>query len=364
MGCLACEVACKQEHNLPVGQRWMRVLPDMRPVDGQWRLNYIVTECQHFGPAPCQVACPLHINTWHYVNLVAQGKFQQALETIRETTPFVGALGYVCHRPCEMNCERRNVDVPIGIGALERFLSQYEMSIHREKTNPVTRIKEQKIAIIGSGPDGLSCAYDLTKQGYGVTVFEAQSELGGKLRDDTSAAKLPRNVLDNDLHHILELGVEVKINTPLNDIGDILKQGYQAAYISIGYHDIRKTNLNVGQTDITGIFTGDDFTSLPDNVVNRMAIGKEVALAIHRYLNNITLPERRYVAVPQLAAPPKNALHGVRVINTVNIAIAQAKRCLNRGVCRQTLADGLQPACVRACAAHCISFPDLSEKTQ
>ena len=137
MGCFACEVACKQEHNLPVGPRWIRVFPDMREIDGRWRLNYFVTECGRATPAPCQLSCPADLNAWRYVSLASRGKFNEALEVVREITPFAGVLGRVCTRPCETDCERGKFDMPIAIRALKRFLADYEMQTGRKKAQGV-----------------------------------------------------------------------------------------------------------------------------------------------------------------------------------------------------------------------------------
>ena len=98
MGCFACEVACKQEHGLPVGPRWIRVSPDVREVDGQLKFYYFVTECHRAATPPCRVACPAEMDAWRYVNLTLRGKFEEALEVIREVTPFAGVLGRVCTR--------------------------------------------------------------------------------------------------------------------------------------------------------------------------------------------------------------------------------------------------------------------------
>ncbi len=174
VGCFACEVACKQEHDLPVGPRWIRVFPDMREVGGRLRLNYWVKECGHAAPGPCQLACPAKMNSWLYVNFALQGKFREALEVIRETTPFAGILGRVCTHPCEANCERGKMDMPVAIRSLKAFIADYAMQVGSERMAPVKMTKNDKVAVIGSGPAGLSCAYDLVRQGYPVTGLETK----------------------------------------------------------------------------------------------------------------------------------------------------------------------------------------------
>ncbi|HEY78358.1 MAG TPA: FAD-dependent oxidoreductase [Dehalococcoidia bacterium] len=256
VGCYACEAACKQEHNLPVGPRWIRVYPDMRETGGRWYFNYMVTECEHAGPAPCQVACPAGLDVWHYVILVSQGNFGKALEVIRETTPFAGVLGRVCPHPCEIDCERRTVDSeqPVSIRHLKRFVADYEREAGRKKAKAVRKTKDSRVAIVGSGPAGLNCAYTLVKQGYPVTVFEAAPEAGGLLRYALPKYRLPDEILDDEIHYIEELGVEIKTGTSIKDTKTLFNQGYQAVFLAVGA--TRSLRLGVeGEDNTTGVMT-------------------------------------------------------------------------------------------------------------
>jgi len=251
MGCLACEVACKQEHNLPVGPRWIRVFPDVRETGGRWRFNYLVTECVHAAPGPCQVACPAEMNAWKYVNLALLGKFKEALEVIRETTPLAGVLGSVCTRPCESKCERGKVDTALGIRSLKYFVADHEMQAGRTKATPVKQTKDGQVAIIGSGPAGLSCAYDLVRQGYPVTVFEARSQPGGLLRYGIPDFRLPRDIVDNEVSYIEELGVDIRTNAPVRNLKDIFNEGYGAIFLGTGAPTSLK--LNIPNEDAKGV---------------------------------------------------------------------------------------------------------------
>jgi len=269
MGCFACEVACKQEHNFPVGPRWIRVFPDIRQVGEGWRFTYQVIECHRAATPPCTAACPGGLNVWRYVNLAVVGRFEEALEVVRKTTPFAGVLGYVCTRPCEANCERGNIDMPVAIRSIKAFLADYEMKAGRKKTTPVKKTKNDKVAIVGAGPAGLSCAYDLIRQGYPVTVFESSSKAGGLMRWGIPEFRLPRNLVDNEISYIEELGVEIKTNTPVKALDDLFKQGYKAIYLATGC----PVNLKLGilNEDAEGIIYVLDF-------LKRVNFGADVKL--------------------------------------------------------------------------------------
>jgi len=257
MGCFACEVACKQEHHFPVGPRWIRVYPDIRETGGSWRFTYNVIECHRAATPPCNAACPGELDVWRYVQLAAVGRFEEALEVVRETTAFAGVLGYVCTRPCEANCERGNIDIPVAIRSIKAFLADYELKAGRKKATSVKKTKKDKVAIVGAGPAGLSCAYDLIKQGYPVTVFEASSKAGGLMRWGIPEFRLPRNIVDNEISYIEELGVEIKTNTPMTDLDDIFKQGYKAIYLATGC----PVNLKLGipNEDAEGVINALNF---------------------------------------------------------------------------------------------------------
>ncbi len=186
--------------------------------------------------APCQAACPLSIDIEGYVTAIGEGNLKRALEFIREKCPLPSACGRVCHHPCEFECKRGKVDEPLAIRALKRFVTD---SAHGEKERPapIERTKAQKVAIIGSGPAGLTAAHDLIKQGYGVTVYEALPVAGGMLAFGIPEFDLPQETVQGEIDYLRNLGIEIKLNTPIGDrltLADLWQQGYQATLIATG----------------------------------------------------------------------------------------------------------------------------------
>jgi heterodisulfide reductase subunit A len=186
------------------------------------------------GLPPCRATCPAGVNACGYVTMIAQGKFKEALEILRRTMPFAGVCGRVCTHPCEAECERGKVDEPVSIRFLKRFMADWEMKNGREKAQPLPITKQEKVAIIGSGPSGIACAYDLIHLGYPVTVFEAAPAVGGLLRYGIPEYRLPNNIVDSEIGYVQELGVEIKLNSPIAKVEDLFSQGYKAVYMATG----------------------------------------------------------------------------------------------------------------------------------
>jgi NADPH-dependent glutamate synthase beta subunit-like oxidoreductase len=256
-GCFACEVACKQEHSFPVGPRWIRVFPDVRETGDRLWFTYLVTECHRAATPPCTAACPAELNIWRYVQLAAVGRFEEALAVVRATTPFAGVLGYVCTRPCEGECERGHIDIPVAIRSIKAFLADYDMKAGRKRATPVKKTKKDKVAIVGAGPAGLSCAYDLVRQGYPVTVFEADSGAGGLMRWSIPEFRLPGNIVENEISYIEEMGVEIKVNTPVKSLNEIFDQGYKAIFLGIGAGTSQR--MDIPGEDSPGVLYALDF---------------------------------------------------------------------------------------------------------
>jgi len=182
---------------------------------------------------PCVHGCPAGINIARYVRLIAAGRFQDALEVIREKVPFPLVLGYACNHPCEEACRRGKLNNPISIKALKRFVADRDTGRWRAKL-AIAPDTGKKAAVVGSGPGGLTAAWYLRLAGHAVTVFEAQSEPGGMLRAAIPAYRLPRNVLKKEIGEIERVGVKIRTNTAIKSLDELFKQGFGAVFVATG----------------------------------------------------------------------------------------------------------------------------------
>ncbi len=226
--------------------------------------------------APCTLTCPAEINVQGYVQLIKMGKYVEAVKLIMERLPLPGVLGRVCPHPCEAKCRRAEVDEPIAICSLKRFAAdQVDLS---SIMPPLVEAKPEKIAIIGSGPAGLACAYHLALKGYRPTIFEALGKAGGMLRVGIPDYRLPKDVLDREIDHILRLGVELKTNTALGRdfaLDGLFDQGYKAAFLGIGCH-VGKP-LGIPGEDVDGVIQGVEFLRR-HNLGEPLTVGKRLAV--------------------------------------------------------------------------------------
>ncbi len=202
---------------------------------------------------PCSEACPIGMDIPGYVNSVSQGKFKEAVEIIRDTNPFPSVTGRVCHHPCELECRRIAIDEPVAIEWVKRLAVDYSLK-SGEKPAPVKRTKKEEIAIIGSGPAGLTAAHDLVKAGYGVTVYEAAPVAGGILATAIPEFRLPQATVQADIDYITALGVQIKANTPIGKslTIDSLLQKYNAVLVSVGCQ--KSATLAIPGSDLNGIY--------------------------------------------------------------------------------------------------------------
>jgi len=222
---------------------------------------------------PCQVACPLHMEIGEYVDLVAQGKVLEALQIIREGNPFPSICAYVCTHPCEDACRRSHVDKSIAIRALKRFAVEFggDRMIQLEAET----IQREKVAVVGSGPAGLACAYYLRKLGYPVTIFEAYSELGGMLRVGIPQYRLPREVVDTEVQRLIHMGVEIKANTRVISLDLLFDMGYKAVFITVGAH--QSLRMGIEGEESPGVIDGATFLR-EVNLGLKPSLGEEVAV--------------------------------------------------------------------------------------
>jgi heterodisulfide reductase subunit A-like polyferredoxin len=231
---------------------------------------------QKADKAPCRLACPAGLNVQGYVQMVGQGKYKQALEIIMEDLPMPGVLGRICPAGCEDACRRCEVDDPVAIRDLKRLAAdQFDP---REIEINCLPPRKEKVAIIGSGPAGLSAAYQLIRKGVKSTIFEALPEAGGMLRVGIPEHRLPREIIDNEIELIANLGVELKTSTPLGPdltIDDLFDQGYRSVYIAIGAH--KGIELGVPGEKSKGTRQGVEFLR-EVNLTGKTDVGQTVAI--------------------------------------------------------------------------------------
>ncbi len=200
--------------------------------------EYTTDECT----APCQRACPAGVDIPGYIRAIREGNYEEALIIIKRSNPFPAVCGRICVRPCEYECRRNLVDEPVAINDLKRFVTDWEMEKGVHIQVPRAPLREEKVAIIGGGVEGLSCAYLLNRLGYETTVYEATSRLGGILWLGLPENRLPREVIEWDIKGILEAGVKAEMNKVLGSditIESLFKDGYQAILIATGGWDMK-----------------------------------------------------------------------------------------------------------------------------
>ncbi len=184
---------------------------------------------------PCKNTCPAEIDIPRYVNLAAQGRFQDALEVIREKVPFPHSLGLVCDHPCEGVCRRSELHEPVAIRAIKRFVAERDTGRWRDKM-VIAPDTGKRIAVVGSGPAGLTAAWFLRLKGHAVTVFEALPEFGGMLRVGIPEYRLVSEVLDKEIGDIRTIGVDLKKDTPVESLDALFEEGYGTVFIAVGAH--------------------------------------------------------------------------------------------------------------------------------
>jgi len=212
--------------------------------------------------APCRQTCPAEIDIPRYIAQIREGDYEGAVTTIRERNPLLLACGRVCPHPCEVNCRRAIEDEPVSINQLKRFAADYEMNSGKRLPVPLAPLTGKRIAVVGGGPAGLTCAFFLRRLGHEVTIFEAMPKLGGMLRYGIPEYRLPKKVLDWEIDGILELGVESRCNQKFGtdfDVDSLKADGFDAIFLGIGAW--KDSSLRVEGEQLQGCYTGIDFLS-------------------------------------------------------------------------------------------------------
>jgi len=236
------------------------------------------------GASPCKHTCPAGTSAQGYIALIAEGRYEEALEVIKQYNPFPATVGRVCHHPCESECNRGKVDSPVAICALKRFVADtvYARQDADETQGEIRELspfplapaelpleEKRRIAVVGSGPCGLAAAYFLVRMGYQPTIFEALPVPGGMMRVGIPAYRLPRQVLRREIDEILGAGVELKLNHAVRDINRLFDEGYSAVFLAIGAHEPQL--LGIPGEDAEGVFQGVPF-------LRSISLGEEIRL--------------------------------------------------------------------------------------
>ncbi|MFQ6099625.1 MAG: FAD-dependent oxidoreductase [Anaerolineae bacterium] len=212
---------------------------------------------EKLGISPCRDACPAHQRAQGYIALIREGRYEDALRVIKEDNPFPGICGRICNHRCEDACNRGKLDEPINIRALKRFVTDKVYAQPRVPPESVERRYEERVAIIGAGPCGLTAAQDLCKLGYGVTVFEALPVAGGMLRVGVPEYRLPSQIVDREVQDIVDLGVELRLNTTVDNLDDVFHEGFEAVLIAVGAHE--GIRLPIPGADLEGVLINTTF---------------------------------------------------------------------------------------------------------
>lgn len=253
---------------------------DKKSYNVEYRTNR--SDVMESGTSPCKASCPAHVPVQGYIKLASMGRYKEALELIKKENPFPAVCGRICNKACEAACTRNIVDSAVAIDDIKKFIAEKDLDAETrfvpKMLNQTGKPYPEKIAVIGAGPAGMSCAYYLAVKGYPVTVFEKEEKLGGMLTLGIPGFRLDKDVVNAEIDILKQLGVEFKTGVEVGkDITlDALRaEGYKAFYLGIGAS--RGTAVGCTGDDLPGVFTGIDFLR-EVNLGNAPAIGKKVAV--------------------------------------------------------------------------------------
>ena len=258
-----CPISLPNEFNEGLDQRKAIYRPYPQAVPN----TFLVTKR---GTSPCKNTCPAETSAQGYIALIQAGRYKEALDVVKEYNPFPASVGRVCNHPCEEKCNRGKLDSPVSICSLKRFVADWVYE-HRDELNKEVRSlgfgvrsheeierPKAKVAIIGAGPAGLSCAHQLSRMGYSVTIFEALPIAGGMMRVGIPSYRLPRDVLQREIDEIIHHpNVELKLNSPIRNINSLFDAGYSAVFLAMGAHEAQK--LGIPGEEAAGVHHGVPF---------------------------------------------------------------------------------------------------------
>jgi len=247
----------------------------------KWNLDYRINRknVASSGTSPCKTECPAHIAIQGYIKLASQGKYSEALELIKHENPFPAVCGRICPKKCESACTRGDIDSPVAIDEIKKFIAEQDMNMDNRYIPKKRHEYNNKIAVIGAGPAGLACAYYLSIDGYKVTVFEKQKALGGMLTLGIPSFRLEKDVVNAEIDVLKELGVQfitgVEVGKEVS-LKELRSQGYEAFYLAIGAQLGRK--IGTPGEDATGVITGVDFLRNENLGDNAKLEGKTIVI--------------------------------------------------------------------------------------
>ncbi len=295
--CVACGQCVEncQTNALKLGQKLCEVRPTEKPDPNlDIKSSYLKKSAYNkdfrtsrsdvvdTGTAPCKSACPAHIPVQGYIKLASQGRYTEALELIKKENPFPAVCGRICNKACEDACTRGDIDSPIAIDDIKKFIAEKDLSADTrfvpKMLNQTGKPYTEKIAVIGAGPAGMSCAYYLAVKGYPVTVFEKEQMLGGMLTMGIPSFRLDKAVVNAEIEVLRELGVEFKTGVEVGKdvtLPQLREQGYKAFYLGIGAS--KGAPVGCPGDDLPGVFTGIDFLRAV-NLGEKPALGNSVAV--------------------------------------------------------------------------------------
>lgn len=344
---------------------------------------------------PCQDACPAHTDARGYVNAIARGEFERAYYIARQPNPFATACGRICVAPCEAACRRGKVDSPIPIRALKRFVTQ-RYGVEGDYSFPTappgqdnshtyesqqaigSRRGEGRVAVVGSGPAGLTAAHDLALLGYGVGVYEALSLPGGYMASALPGYRLPRDLIQREVEAILGLEVEVHTSSPLGPeaVAGLKKQGYRAVFLATG---VEKKQRPFSPED--GVFTEAGMGVEGGGIIHAVAAGHRASRVVDAFLQGKRcrvqsqgwlepVDPSRFFDLPYLHVERQDprlspfSIDGeMEAVYTEEQAVVQARRCLTCHL--QTVFDGqkciLCGGCVDVCPMNCLKLVRIDQ---